>query len=110
VGYYLTLRGATPRSIYLACGLMGFAGGYWAVMLTLSAESFGTNLRATVTTSVPNFVRGALIPVAALFKALREPLGLLGAAAVVGGACLVLAFLAILPLKETWGTDLDFVE
>ena len=110
VAYYMTLSEATPRQIYVACGMMGFSGGYWAVMLTLAAESFGTNLRATVTTSVPNFVRGALIPVTAVFQALRVPLGLLPAAAVVGASCLLIAILAILPLKETWGKDLDFVE
>lgn len=110
ISVYLSLRGASPGQVYVACGLMGFFGGYWAVMLTLSAESFGTNLRATVTTSVPNFVRGALVPVAAAFNLARGPLGLIPAAAVVGAVCVTLSLGALFLLDETWGRSLDFTE
>ncbi|MFU8797909.1 MAG: MFS transporter, partial [Gammaproteobacteria bacterium] len=58
---YLFSYGKTPRYMYLMCGLIGFAGGYWALFVTMAAEQFGTNLRATVTTTAPNFVRGSVV-------------------------------------------------
>lgn len=89
---------------------LGFFGGYWAVFLTSSSEQFGTNLRMTVTTTVPNFVRGALIPITLLFKALIPNFGLINAAAMVGFVCFALAFWAVTHLKETFGESLDYVE
>lgn len=89
---------------------LGFFGGYWAVFLTASSEQFGTNIRMTVTTTVPNFVRGALIPISLLFKFLIPSLGLIHAAAWVGVLCFSLALFAISQLKDTFGKSLDFVE
>ncbi len=89
---------------------LGFFGGYWAVFLTASSEQFGTNIRMTVTTTVPNFVRGALIPISLLFKFLIPSLGLIHAAAWVGALCFSLALFAISQLKDTFGKSLDFVE
>jgi hypothetical protein len=89
---------------------LGFFGGYWAVFLTASSEQFGTNIRMTVTTTVPNFVRGALIPISLLFKSLIPSLGLIHAAAWVGVLCFTLALFAISQLKDTFGKSLDFVE
>jgi MFS family permease len=89
---------------------LGFLGGYWAVFLTASSEQFGTNIRMTVTTTVPNFVRGALIPISLLFKFLIPSLGLIHAAAWVGALCFSLALFAISQLKDTFGKSLDFVE
>jgi putative MFS transporter len=89
---------------------LGFFGGYWAVFLTASSEQFGTNIRMTVTTTVPNFVRGALIPISLLFKFLIPSLGLINAAAWVGVLCFSLAIFAISQLKDTFGKSLDFVE
>lgn len=89
---------------------LGFFGGYWAVFLTASSEQFGTNIRMTVTTTVPNFVRGALIPISLLFKFLIPSLGLIDAAAWVGVLCFSLALFAISQLKDTFGKSLDFVE
>ena len=71
---------------------------------------FGTNLRATVATTVPNFVRGSLVLVAMLFKALIAPLGLVGAAIAVGIGSLGVAFLGLFSLPETYGVDLDYHE
>ena len=90
--------------------LLGFFGGYWAVFLTSSSEQFGTNLRMTVTTTVPNFVRGALIPITLVFKALIPHVGLIHSAAIVGAVCFTLAIYSVSQLKETYGKSLDFVE
>ena len=61
---------------YAICFALGLSIGYWAMFVTVASELFGTNLRATATTTAPNFVRGAVVPVTLLFQALREPLGL----------------------------------
>lgn len=90
--------------------LLGFFAGYWAVFVTASSEQFGTNLRATVTTTTPNFVRGALVPISLGFKALIAPLGLLNAAAMVGLLCFSLALWAVWHLKESFDASLDFLE
>jgi putative MFS transporter len=97
-------------SFDLLCAALGFATGYWAVFVTVAAEQFGTNLRATATTTIPNFVRGAVVPITSAFQALTPGLGLIPAAALVGAVVLGLAFIALGALSETHGRDLDFVE
>ena len=106
----LLTRGLSPTGFYALCVPLGFFAGYWAVFVTSAAEQFGTNLRATVTTTVPNFVRGAVVPMTTCFKALKPETGVLGSAAIVGAACFVIGLLAALNLRETFGRDLDFVE
>ena len=100
----------SPAMFYAICGGLGFAIGYWAVFVTVASEQFGTNLRATATTTAPNFVRGAVVPVTLLFQALREPLGLAGSGFAVGALTIVIALVALSGLTETFGRDLDFVE
>lgn len=78
--------------------------------MTIAAEQFGTNLRATVATTVPNFVRGLLVPMTLAFQGLRPSLGTRFAALAVGGFAVFLAWAALLSLKETFGRDLDFLE
>jgi putative MFS transporter len=95
---------------YVLCGLSGAATGYWAVFVAAAAELFGTNLRATATTTVPNFVRGSLVGVLAVFKALMPGMSILWAAGVVGVGTLVVAVVGLLVLPETFGVDLDYVE
>ena len=110
VAIYLTARGMTPGEFYLLAGYLGLATGYWAVFVTVAAEQFGTNLRATVATTVPNFVRGAVPLITGSFLFLRHTLGLVGSAWAVGAVCFLLAFGALWGLPETHGRDLDFVE
>ena len=110
VALYLGLRGLSPMRFYLLAGFLGLATGYWAVFVTIAAEQFGTNLRSTVATTVPNFVRGAVPLIMGLFVALKGTLGLIGSASVVGMACFALALVALQGLRETHGTDLDFLE
>jgi MFS transporter, putative metabolite:H+ symporter len=103
-------QGSSPSVIYAICFLMGFGMGYWAVFMMISSELFGTNLRATVTTSVPNFVRGSVVPMTLLFTFLKADFGIVGAAQIVGVLAFAGAFWAVLTIKETYGTDLEFVE
>ena len=95
---------------YTICALLGFANGYWTLFVTVAAEMFGTNLRATVATSVPNFVRGAVIPLTALFIPLKVSLGIIYAAAAVGLLSFVIAIIALRYLDETFNKDLNYVE
>ncbi|HXT01516.1 MAG TPA: MFS transporter [Elusimicrobiota bacterium] len=107
---YLNLPGLALAPFYAICFGLGFATGYWAVFVTIASEQFGTNIRATVTTTVPNFVRGSLVAVSWAFAALKPGRGILGAAGLVGAACFALAFLSLLGLRETFGKDLDYLE
>lgn len=107
---YLNLRGASLTTFYVTCFFLGFFSGYWAIFVTIASEQFGTNIRATVTTTVPNFVRGSLVAVSALFTALKPEAGILHAAAIVGALCFLLAFASLSGLKETFGKDLDYLE
>ena len=95
---------------YSVLFFLGFAVGYWAVFVTIAAESFGTNLRATVATVVPNFVRAMVIPLTIGLTLLKPRLGLIGAALSVGCVALAIALWASVQLKETFGQDLDTLE
>ena len=110
LGLYLTLGGRSLATFYAMCAGVGLASGYWAVFVTTASEQFGTNLRATVTTTAPNFVRGAVPLLTAGFIALKPGLGVPGAALGVGAVCLALALFSVWSLDETFGRDLDFVE
>ena len=107
---YFTLGRTSPAAFYACVFLLGIANGYWAVFVTVAAEQFGTNLRATATTSAPNFVRGSVPLFTFGFRALRVPLGLPGAALALGALAMTVAFLSLRGLEETYGKDLDFVE
>jgi MFS family permease len=95
---------------YVICAGLGLATGYWATFVTIGAEQFGTNIRATVATTVPNFVRGAVVPLTLAFRTLQEQMPLLQAAMWVGLVSLGLAFVALYFLKETFSKDLDYHE
>ncbi|MBM4179098.1 MAG: MFS transporter [Ignavibacteria bacterium] len=115
--WYLFSSARSATETYLQTALLGFAAGYWAVFVTTAAEKFGTNLRATVATTVPNFVRGALAPSLMAFTELRHSASpvisehpLVSAAVIVGGVTMVLAFIGWVTLKETYGKDLNYIE
>jgi putative MFS transporter len=107
---YFTI-GATSTVLFYGCVLLlGIANGYWAVFVTVAAEQFGTNLRATATTTAPNFVRGSVVPMNLAFLALKPSLGVVGAALAVGAVVVIVAFVSILGIEETFGKPMDFVE
>jgi MFS transporter, putative metabolite:H+ symporter len=111
---------------YITCFTLGFGIGYWALFVTIAAEQFGTNLRSTVATTVPNFIRGTVIPLTLLFKFLRDNLtayytplvseteaksyGIIYGALTVGLCTIVIAFIALRAIDETYGRDLNFEE
>lgn len=95
---------------YLSCFCLGFGIGYWALFVTIAAEQFGTNLRSTVATTVPNFIRGTVVPLTFAFKYLREEIGVINGALIVGIGTVIIALLALRALTETFGKDLNYVE
>jgi MFS family permease len=108
--FYLYVPHATPAAFYLACFLLGVAVGYWALFVTIAAEQFGTNLRSTVATTVPNFIRGTVVPITLLFKFLRGEFGIVQGALMVGVLTVLIAFWALRAIDETYSRDMNFVE
>lgn len=111
-GVLLMLLGGTRSATgyYFFCTWLGLGTGYWAMFVTVAAEQFGTNIRATATTTVPNMVRG-LVPVMLLgFDALKPAHGVIAAALVVGAVAFGLGIFATLTVAETHDRDLSFTE
>jgi MFS transporter, putative metabolite:H+ symporter len=90
--------------------LIGFSTGYWAVFMSSAAELFGTNIRATVTTTAPNFVRGSVLLMTPLYQVLKGSLQSISAAIIVGLLVFAVAYWALYKLDETFTKDLDYVE
>ena len=107
---YLQSDGLSSQRYLWLCFAMGFAVGYWTTFVTIAAEQFGTNIRSTVATTVPNFVRGSLILINFGFVALKGSYGMIESGYIMMGLLTVLALLALTQLKETFGRDLDYVE
>jgi MFS family permease len=103
-------RGITAEQYYILTFCIGFAGGYWAIFVSIAAEQFGTNIRSTVANTVPNFVRGAVLPITMLFTSLGTFFGSLQGAWWTGLLCLLLAAWAIYRSEETFAKDLDYLE
>jgi MFS family permease len=108
--FFLTVHGLSPAMYYMLALYLGLTTGYWAVFVTIGAEQFGTNLRSTVATTVPNFVRGAVPLITGSFVAMQATMGFHGSAAIVGGVCFLLALGSLVGLRETHGLDLDYME
>jgi MFS transporter, putative metabolite:H+ symporter len=110
---YLNSTQLSTTAFYFICFLMGASVGYWVLFVTISAEQFGTNIRATVTTTAPNFVRGSLPLIIFVYSYFRDSFfdgNILYAALVVSLILSALAVLALSQLKETFSVDLDYVE
>ena len=110
VGVYLYGGAKSANMLYVICFLAGICTGYIGLYLMMVAELYGTNLRATATTSVPSVVRGMAIPMTLAFQGLKPSFGALGGAALLGVLCYGLALIAIYKTDETFGRNLDFVE
>ncbi len=110
VGIYLFARGLSPEAFYALTLMIGFAIGYWAVFVTIGAEQFGTNLRATVATTVPNFVRGATVPITLFFTMVAGYTDIITSAIIVGIVIFGITFIALWRLEESYHKDMDFLE
>ncbi len=112
VPMYLYLPFSDPYMFYWICAFLGFAAGYWAVFVTIASEQFGTNIRSTVTTTVPNFVRGSLVLLTLCLNFFRKNLeyDIVTSALIVGIISVVIAFWALSKLKDTYHKELGYVE
>lgn len=113
IGVILLLFGPvpTPGWYYFYCVWLGLGTGYWAMFVTVGAEQFGTNIRATAATTIPNFVRGLLVGMTFLFETFKNAhLGIIISGTLVGLIVFALSIYSTLTVPETHGRDLDFVE
>ena len=108
--YFLQNEQSSASSMYAICAAMGFSTGFWAIFVTMAAEQFGTNLRASAATSVPNMVRGSLPLMLLLFNGFQNFTSYIHAAIWVGVIVMVISITAAYFTKETFGKDLNFVE
>jgi len=109
---YFLLHNLTVFEFYVLCTILGFSVGYWVIFMTIATEQFGTNVRATVTTTVPNFVRGSVVPLSLLLIYLKGVFNgsLLYAGIAVAVLSLGVAFWALRNMQETFHKDLDYLE
>ncbi|PHX74160.1 MAG: MFS transporter [Chitinophagaceae bacterium] len=110
--YFSTLNNSDPM-MYLICGLLGFSSGFWAIFVTMGAEQFGTNLRATAATTIPNMVRGALPLINLMFLDLfQETWGwnLIKSGIVTGIVVMCIAIIAAWFTEETFRKKMNFLE
>jgi MFS transporter, putative metabolite:H+ symporter len=108
---YFLLFNASPAIFYLTLFLLGIPmGGLWSVFITSASEQFGTNLRATVTTSAPNFVRGSTILITMLLGTLTPITGLWFSGVIVGVIVISVSLASALLSEETYGKELDYFE
>lgn len=95
---------------YFYCVWLGLGTGYWALFVTMGAEQFGTNIRATAATTIPNMVRGMLMVMIVGFNYFKPSVGVIYAAVIVGVVAFALGIYSTLTVSETHNKDLDFVE
>jgi len=107
---FLISKNQIPAFYYALYFGLGLTTGYWAVFVTIAAEHFGTNIRATAASTAPNFVRGAVIPMTFVIQQIKGQIGLVSSVAVIGAVIMVVALLALSRLKDSYAQDLNFLE
>lgn len=109
---YLNLHNVSSTVFYGAIAVLGFSVGFWALFVTNASEQFGINLRATSAISVPNFARGSLVPIAWIYSQIVIATGgnVISSFLWLGGGIMVITFITLYFVRETFGTDLDFYE
>ena len=110
--FFSALNNSDDR-MYAICGFLGFSTGYWAIFNQMAAEQFGTNLRATAATTIPNMVRGALPLINFLFlDILQKSLGwtIIQSGILTGAIVMGITLIAFVFTEETYHKDLDYLE
>ncbi|MBC7865404.1 MAG: MFS transporter [Bacteroidia bacterium] len=110
--FYFKFGGTSVATFYWIIGFIGFATGYWAVFISTASELFGTNIRSTVTTTAPNFVRGSTILISFLLSGMVSLFDGNEMKATIVTGCIILgiAFVALYFLEETFAKDLNYTE
>ena len=107
---YLFLGVDSASELYAVCCWLGLGTGYWAMFVTVGAEQFGTNLRATAATTIPNMVRGAVPGMIFLFTLFKPSQGVIMSGFIVSVIVYIIGIYATLTVPETHGKDLDYLE
>lgn len=109
--FFTVLWNGTASNMYWICAGLGFGTGFWAIFVTMGAEQFGTNLRATAATTIPNMVRGMLtIFILPLFQGLRQITDYVTAGWIAAIIIMLITVIAALFTKETFNKDMNFLE
>lgn len=109
--WFFNLNGASVSQLYFVCALLGFGTGFWAIFVTMAAEQFGTNIRATVATTVPNMVRGSLNLVSLLFAWLHaQSDNYLQAGWITGVVVFIIGIISVMLTDETYDKELNYIE
>lgn len=99
--------------MYSICALLGFSTGFWAIFITMGAEQFGTNLRATAATTIPNMVRGALPLINMLFLDIFQKswgYSIIKSGMITGTIVMCITLVAYYFTEETFHKDLNYLE
>jgi putative MFS transporter len=110
IAFYFTQQGGSAARMYAICAALGFGTGFWAIFVTMAAEQFGTNLRATAATTAPNMVRGALPLMLLLFNWMQGFTSYANAGLLTGVIIMIISAVAAWFTEETFGKDLNYVE
>ena len=111
IAWFFSLQqGQSDNMMYAVCALLGFGTGFWAIFVTMAAEQFGTNIRATAATTVPNMVRGGLNLISLLFASLIPSIGYVNSGWVTGLIIMVITVIAAMMTEETFHKDLNYTE
>ena len=108
--YFLLVHHHSVNTFYALAALLGATTGYWVLFVSNAAEQFGTNIRSTVASTVPNFVRGSTVPIVLTFKYIEPTFGVINSALLIGGVTISIAVIALAYLPETFGKNLNFIE
>ena len=103
-------KNGSAAQMYLICAGLGFGTGFWSIFVTIGAEQFGTNLRATAATTIPNMVRGSLPLIIILFKGLRGSFDYVTAGWITGLIIMCITVIAAIMIEETFHKDLNYIE
>lgn len=111
VWWFFSLHGASLFMFYFVTIVVGIGAGFWTIFVTTAAEQFGTNIRATVATTVPNMVRGSLaVIVTPIFEWLQTEVNYVQAGWITGIVVIVIGLIAVALSEETYHKDLDYIE
>lgn len=108
--FFFGLYHGSDTMLYFTCALLGFGTGFWAIFVTMAAEQFGTNLRATAATTVPNMVRGLLIVITLVFTSFQSFTSYVNAGLLTGVIAMIVGVTSAIYSKETFGKDLNYIE
>lgn len=110
IGTLIAIPNLNAKAFYFICSSIGFFSGYWATFITMTSEQFGINIRSTVSSTIPNFVRASVIPLSFVFDFFKNSYSISLATAILGGVLILISLFAVVNSKETFQRDLDYFD